>query len=378
MFLGALVHLGVDLAQIERKVKAFGIRGFKLGRSRVRRAGIAGVRLRVKVAREKSHSYARIKKILARGKSSPWVKDRALAVFENLARAEGAVHGLGLHAGHFHEVGALDALVDVIGSLAAVESLAVDKILSSPLVLGSGTVKAAHGVLPVPAPATLALLKGSPVFQRESGCELTTPTGAALVTGLAEGFGPLPPLRLLKTGYGAGARAVPGVANMFRLILGQSDDACGHDRVIVMETNIDDMTPLAYEPLFETLFAAGALDVFLEPITMKRGRPAVKLSLIAPPPLENRLARALLEGTTTFGLRCYQATRWLKQRTQISVATRYGRVGVKMGTLDGKLTDLSPEYADCRRLAKKAGVSFLEVYEEAKKRAKASGRKRKG
>ena len=293
-----------------------------------------------------------------------------MAIFESLAQAEGKVHGQRGHAGHFHEVGALDALVDVLGTLAGIESLGVERIISSPFVLGSGNVKAAHGLLPVPAPATLALLKGCPVSQRESGYELTTPTGAALARGLAERFAPLPPCRVLKTGYGAGAKVVPGEMNMLRLILADSLREEKRDEVTMMETNIDDMTPLGYEGLFEELFAAGALDVYLVPITMKRGRPAVKLSIIAPPLLEEALARIMLARSTTFGLRAYRAARWLKGRAVLTVNTRYGRVRVKRGMVAGVVTDLAPEYVDCRRLARKAGVGFLEVYEEAKEKAR--------
>ncbi len=368
MLLGALVDLGVKPALIKQGVKAFGISGFRLKKSRVKRAAIAGIRLQVAVKHEKPHSYAQIKKLLRAGKASAWAKEKTLRVFAHLATAEGAVHGRPAHAGHFHEVGAVDALVDIIGTVVAVESLGVEKIISSPLALGSGTVKAAHGLLPVPAPATLALVKDCPVFQRECGRELTTPTGAALIKGLADEFAPLPLVSVSRTGYGAGARQVPGEANMLRVILARTT-ANSREQVIVMETNIDDMTPLAYEALFNSLFAAGALDVYLQTISMKRGRPAVKLSVITHLPQEEKLAKIILAESTTFGLRCHLAHRWLKERSMISVTTSFGRVRVKRGLVNGMVTDLSPEYADCHRLAKKTKTEFLKVYESAKQKA---------
>ncbi len=375
MLLGALVDLGVKPTLIEQGVKSFGISGFRLKKSRVKRAAIAGTRLQVVVKHEKPHAYTQIKKILRAGKASAWVKEKTLLVFSHLATAEGAVHDRPAHTGHFHEVGAVDALVDIIGTVIAIESLGVKKIISSPFALGSGTVKAAHGLLPVPAPATLALVKNCPVFQRECGRELTTPTGAALVKGLADKFSPLPLVSINRTGYGAGAHQAPGEANMLRVILAQ---AVGNSReqVMVMETNIDDMTPLAYEELFDSLFAAGALDVYIQTITMKRGRPAVKLSVIAAPCQEEKLAKIILTESTTFGLRCHLVHRWLKERSMISVTTPFGRVRVKHGSVDGMVTDLSPEYADCRRLAKKTKTGFLEVYESAQQEAWKSERKR--
>ena len=295
----------------------------------------------------------------------------ARRIFERLGEAEAAVHAVPVERIHFHEVGALDTVVDVTGALIGLNTLGIREIYASALNVGGGKVQAAHGELPIPAPWTAHLLRGIPVYGSPVEAELTTPTGAAIISTLAKSFGALPPLTVDQIGYGAGSLDLPGRANLLRLIVGERIDDLEKDEVTVLETNIDDMNPQLYEPLMEALFEAGALDVFLTPIIMKKSRPATVVSVIVPAGLEESIGPILLRFSSTFGVRSKRMHRQTLPRETVTVQTRFGEVRVKVGRLQGRPIHLVPEYEDCRRLAEIGGIPPGEIMAAAVEAARA-------
>jgi hypothetical protein len=293
------------------------------------------------------------------------VKARAVAVLRRLAEAEGRVHGVPVEAVHFHEVGALDTLVDVVGAVAGLEALEVGRIYVSPLPLGGGTVETAHGPLPVPAPATAELLRGFPVYDSGVRAELVTPTGAALLTTLGAP-GRLPPMTLERIGWGAGAREL-GVPNLLRLLVGTpagaGEEAGAVETLVAVETTIDDMSPQLYEPLVDRLLAAGALDVHLTPVVMKRSRPGTVVTALAPPALAERIAEVLFRETTTIGVRWGEVRRQRLPRELVRLPTAFGPVTFKVSRLAGRPVTVTPEFEEVRRLAEAHGRPVREVLE---------------
>lgn len=288
-------------------------------------------------------------------------KQNAAAVFRKLGDAEAAVHDVPIEKVHFHEVGAADSIADIVGACVALDALGVESLVCSPLNVGSGTVKTEHGVLPVPAPATARLLANAPVYARGPAIELTTPTGAAVVATLACRFGELPPLKLLRTGYGAGDRDFPDHANVLRAMLGEPNGAEEAVSVCVLEANIDDLNPQVLAYATERLLAAGALDVTVQPLIMKKGRPGNLLTVIARPEDRESLAQLIFGETTALGLRIYAAERRVQARTWTEVETPFGKVRVKVSG-EGAY---APEYEDCRKLALESGVALQRVIAEA-------------
>jgi uncharacterized protein (TIGR00299 family) protein len=290
---------------------------------------------------------------------------RALAgeIFARIAEVEAKLHGTRVDRVAFHEVGAYDSIADVVGVAAAIAHLAPSSIGSLPPVVGTGVVRTAHGPVPVPAPATAALLADIPIVPEGDG-ELTTPTGAAILVALVDRFGPLPPMRLRASGYGAGTRELADRPNVLRVTLGEAigaADAPAAGDVVLVEANVDDMSPQLVGPLSEALFAAGAVDVWSAPILMKKGRPAVQVSALVPPASLAALERAFFENSTTLGLRRRALERVVLARSFASVVTPYGKVRIKLGALDGEILGAQPEFEDCRRLAGRAGVPAREV-----------------
>jgi uncharacterized protein (TIGR00299 family) protein len=370
MFLGALADAGLDFPAWHSEIGKLKLSGFSVSKRKVKRAGIAGTKLTVKVTAPQPHrNLPAIERLIRKSGISPWAKETALKIFIRLAEAEAAAHGASVDEVHFHEVGAVDSVVDIAGSAIALEMMGIEKIFSSPLNLGSGVVKFSHGTFPVPAPATAELIKGIPAYSSGTMAELTTPTGAAIATTLAEGFGPMPVMTAAMTGYGAGGRDIPDTPNMLRVFIGDSGGGYGSDTVDVIETNIDDMDPRICGHVMERLLEAGALDVWLTPIIMKKSRPAYTLSVIADAPKTHALTGIIMSETTTFGIRVMRADRQILSRKFLEVKTRSGTVRVKLGLCGGKVLKAVPEYEDARALAIKTGRPLGDILKEIEKLA---------
>jgi len=365
MLLGALVDAGLSLDELRADLSHLSLPGYEISAERVSKRGISGTRVSVRA--EASHEHrglSDITAIIARAELPREVAARAVAVFTRLAEAEAAVHGHSVEEVHFHEVGAVDAIVDIVGALCGLRRLNVGKLYVSPLPLGGGWVESAHGRLPVPAPATSLLLKGVPTYGGPVEAELVTPTGAAIVATLADGFGSMPPMTLRAVGWGAGAADLPH-PNLVRLFLGDAAEQPGRQYLVMLETNVDDMNPEFFDHVMERLFTAGALDVFYTPILMKKSRPAVLVSVLADPERADQLADILFRETSTFGVRRREVLRQCLDREWREVDTPYGTVRVKIGLLGGEEVSAAPEYEDCRRLAGERGVPVMEVYQAA-------------
>jgi uncharacterized protein (TIGR00299 family) protein len=373
MTVGALLDLGVPLGTIEAAVQAVGLRGVTLASERVERCGIAATKFHVHGAddHDSGHHhhhphrpYAEVRDLVAGSGLEPGVRDQALAVFARLAEAEGAAHGVPPDSVEFHEVGAVDAIVDVVGAVAGLHHLGVERAWVAPLPLGQGMIHAAHGPLPVPGPAVVSLLAGRAVRFEDGGAELVTPTGAALVAALTDA-GTVPPLRIEAVGHGAGTRELPDRPNLLRLVLGTPVVETGSDDVIVLEATIDDMNPEFYEHVLERLLAAGAKDAFLTPVVMKKSRPGVTLSVLVAPADRDRLAAIVFAETSTIGLRWTPWTRVVLPRESRRVETAYGAVSVKLATAPDGTVNVAPELDDCRRVAAERGVPLKLVHQAA-------------
>jgi len=361
MTVGALADAGADTTAL-----VCALRSVKTGAAfrfeKTKRRGIAASKFHVDQVEAKNHRHLpQILEMIDRADLPKRAKLNASKVFERLGEAEARVHDIPVEKVHFHEVGAADSISDIVGACLGLELLGVEAVYSSPLNVGSGTVATEHGVLPVPAPATAELLKGRPVYARGPSAELTTPTGAAIATTLAVEFGAMPAMQILATGYGAGSRDYPEHANVLRVIIGESSTASESTTVSVLEANIDDSTPQVLGYAMERLFEAGALDVTLESVLMKKNRAGSLLRIIATPETREMLAKIVFEETTTLGLRIYQAERRVKARSFVEVDTAHGRVRIKI-TDDGSF---APEYDDCRKLARETGVPLKHILAEA-------------
>ena len=377
MFLGALLDAGLAAERLLAELRKLPIGDYEFRQSRVLRAGLAGARVEIVVPEKQPERHLHdIEQLIERSALTKTVKERALEVFGRIAETEGKLHDKPTAKVHFHEVGAVDAIIDVVGACAGLELLEVSELVSSPLNVGGGRVEAAHGSLPVPAPATAELLRDIPIYSSGVEAELVTPTGAALVATLAQGFAPLPPMKVERIGYGAGARDLPGHPNLLRLFLGErielgtrdsglgtraANSDAGEAIVSVLEANVDDMSPQLYGYLVERALAAGALDVTCSSIQMKKNRPGLEVSVLCPPERADALAQLLFDETTTIGLRIHEARRKVLDRELVTVETRYGAVLVKVARRDGRVLNVAPEYEDCQRLAAEKSVPLKEV-----------------
>ncbi|MBT3509869.1 MAG: nickel pincer cofactor biosynthesis protein LarC, partial [Nitrospina sp.] len=347
--------------------------GYKLKTKQVKRGLISGTKAEVRIdksppAKPTARKYSDIKKLLTDSDLSSVVKKNSQEIFKRIARVEAAIHKTTLDKIHFHEVGAVDSIVDIVGGVVAIESLKIDKIFASPLNVGEGFVQCAHGCLPVPAPATLKLLKGVPIFSSGIEKELTTPTGAAMIGFYADKFGSLPGMRIVDDGYGAGDHIIPEMPNMLRVVLGDIYDE-PDEELVVIETNIDDMNPEFYESVMDSLFKAGALDVYFTPIIMKKSRPANKVSVLSSEKDREILSEILLRDTSSFGVRFYRVGRMVLEREIKSVKTSWGLVKVKIGKFEGEVVQISPEYEDCKIISLKKKVSIKMIHDEARLQA---------
>ena len=368
MTLGALLDAGADEAQFRRELgKLRGIE-FDLRVSKVLRNGIQATDVQVLTSDEHPHRGLKdISDIISSSGLSESVKARAADIFRRLAEAEAAVHGTSPEEVSFHEVGAVDAIVDIVGAAIGIELLGIERILCSPLPMGRGFVETAHGKIPLPAPAALELLKDVPIYSAGIEGELVTPTGAAIVRTLASGFGDMPSMSVQAIGCGAGKTEFP-FPNVLRILVGEASAEAAlpaTDRVSVVETNIDDMNPEFYDLIFDRLFKAGALDVYLTPVYMKKNRPATLLSVVCPIERTDDIVHTILTETTTFGVRISRAYRRCLERRWETVTTSFGEVRMKIGMIGGAKVTTSPEYEDCREAAEAHGVPVRQVYEEA-------------
>lgn len=366
MLLGALVDLGLDPELLASELKKMPLGEFSLEVSRVSRAGIQAVH--VDVVEPAAPKEKHLPDILAAVENSslePDIRRRAAAMLERLGRVEAAIHGVPLDKVHLHELSGVDTIVDVVGVLIGLRTLGIEKVVSSPINVGAGTVKTAHGVLPVPAPATAKLLTGKPIYSRFDG-ELTTPTGALIVTETADSFGPLPLMKLYKTGHGAGTRELHH-PNVLRAFLGASEAAAPreHGAVCHIQTNIDDLQPEVYSHLFDKMFDAGALDFTLTPVIMKKNRPGILIDAFCDEARLNDIAAILLRETTTLGLRVQRVQRICLERRSEIIETRHGEIRVKIGILEGKIVNVAPEYEDCARAARASGDPLIDIMNEA-------------
>ena len=311
------------------------------------------------------HSLADIEGFIGRSALSPAGKARAVSLFHRLAEAEAAIHDVPLDRIHLHEVGAIDSIVDIVGAVFAMEWLGADRVVSSPLNVGSGTVTCAHGEFPVPAPATVRLLKGAPIYSQGVAVELTTPTGALLITDYAQSFGPMPAMRVSAVGYGAGDKDFAGHPNVLRVLVGQSDDVQPFERIVSMECEIDDMNPQLFGPLMDRLYAAGALDVYYAAVQMKKNRPGTLVTVIAPVERRDALAGVLFTDTTTIGVRHQEMLRERLERTIVTVDTPCGPIRFKVSAREGRTVNASPEFEDCAKAAAERGLPIKEVQAQA-------------
>jgi hypothetical protein len=366
MMLGALLDVGLEKERLQAELAKLPVSGYTLTATTVKKKGIKGTKADVvltTVDQPMRHLHD-IESIIQESTLAPAIKETAQRVFYRLAEAEAAVHQHPISQVHFHEVGAIDAIVDIVGAVAGLHLLDVRRVYCSPINVGSGTVKAAHGVLPVPAPATAELLKGKPIYAGVASGELTTPTGAALITTLSESFGPLPTMQIARIGYGAGTKDLPEAPNLLRLFLSAVENETTQDTITVLEANIDDMNPEVYPYVMEKLFAAGALDVTLTPIFMKKNRPATQMTVLTEPARVGEMARILLRETSTYGVRMYETRRMKVKRFQKTVTTPWGAVLVKFGSIPGEdFYHISPEYESCREVALRTATALQEVYQ---------------
>jgi uncharacterized protein (TIGR00299 family) protein len=361
MLVGALADAGANHETIVDAITSLET-GAVVAFERVKRCGIGATKFHVQVPETHAHRHlSHIVKMIEKASLSDRAKRDAIAVFRKLGEAEAQVHQIPIEKVHFHEVGAADSIADIVGTAVALDLLQIDTIVCSPLNVGSGTVKTEHGILPVPAPATALLLVNAPVYSRGPQFELTTPTGAAVAATLAKSFGVLPSMKIARTGYGAGGHDFTEHANVLRVILGESTGADEALAVAVIEANIDDLNPQVLAYATERLLEAGALDVALQPLSMKKGRPGSLLRVVAKPEHREAMAQLIFAETSTLGLRIYAAERRVQSRTWAEVETRYGKVRIKVGS-EGSY---APEYEDCRKLAVASGVALKHIIAEA-------------
>ncbi|HIQ05104.1 MAG TPA: nickel pincer cofactor biosynthesis protein LarC [Anaerolineae bacterium] len=368
MILGALVDIGLPVAFLEETVARLRLNTVHFEARQVQKYALTGTQVIVTAPPETHHRHlADIEALIEHASLPDPVRSQALAVFRRLAEAERQVHGVPLEKVHFHEVGALDAIVDVVGAVAGLHYLGVEQVYASPLPLGRGMIRVAHGPIPLPGPAVTALLGDVPVRGVDFEAETVTPTGAALLVTLTEQFGAIPEMTLRATGYGAGQRDLP-IPNLLRLLLGDAPvppPVYHTETLSLIEANLDDMNPEWYGPLLNDCLAAGALDAWLTPVQMKKGRPGILVSILTQPTEVDRLVALLLRDTTTLGVRLQEVKRHCLPRRQTTVQTPYGPVQVKWGEWSSGQWKAAPEHEDCLRLAKAAGVSVREVYQAA-------------
>ena len=378
MTLGALVDAGCPVEHLRSELCGLPVLGWELSAEKVWKNGMAATYVKVKTEDQQKHrALNAILEMLRNSKLAPWVGETAAAIFTKLGEAEARVHDVPLEKIHFHEVGAVDAMVDIVGACVGFCFLGIEGFACSALNVGGGTATMAHGILPVPAPATANLLQGKPTYSNGVQKELVTPTGAAIVAALCESFGPQPPMTVNAIGYGAGTADLEGQPNVVRLMIGEVAEKTvpGFDEEIaVIEANLDDMNPQIYGYFLEKAMAAGALDVYTTPVQMKKNRPGILLTILCHPQDLQELMSLIFAETTTFGARTYRAQRRTLPREFVNVATDFGEVRIKVSRVNGRILHVAPEYDDCRKLAIEKNVPLQRIISEALRAYEAAGK----
>lgn len=368
MAIGAFLDAGLSFDALSAELGKLRIKGYELKKSRVRRGAIVGTKFDC-IVRRTGHGHRSVREILAlidRSGLSARAKATAKKIFENIGAAEARVHGIKAGASvYLHELADIDSIVDIAGIAVAIDKLGIDEVRCSPVTMGRYVVKTAHGNLPIPGPAALELLRDVPVTISNIDAELVTPTGAGIAKTLSKGFGAMPQMSVSSIGYGAGSRDLPGMPNMLRVIIGQAVAPFLSDRVYVVETNIDDMSPQHVEYIYEKLFREGALDVYTTSIQMKKTRPAFKLTAICAEADLEKISSAMFRETTTIGVRFYEAGRFKLARNTVRARTRYGTVDVKVASGPGGIFKMAPEYDHCVKAARQSDVPLRVVCDEA-------------
>lgn len=372
MILGALIDAGLPLSKLSAGLKHLPIKGFSLKARKVRRSTIAATKVDVIIqgTPKAPRTLDAMTRMINKTALPPPVIKQSLDVLSRMAQAEARAHGVTPAKVVFHEIGVVDTIVDVVGGLLGCALLGIERVTASPLNLGSGLVKTSHGTLPIPVPATAELLKGVPIYTSEIQAELTTPTGAALVTSLATNFGSMPEMRVQSIGHGAGTWQIPGRPNLLRIFIGEGarmTDLQTSDRAVMIETNLDDMNPQIYDILIERLLSGGALDVTLTPVIMKQGRPGIILGTLTTQEHLDAVTEIIFRETTTLGVRFHDVARTVLSRTQTKVKTKYGSVAVKIATLNDGTQRRAPEYRDCRQIAQHTGIPVRDVMDEVRR-----------
>lgn len=370
MTLGAFLDAGLSINALSRGLAKLKIKGWKISKKKVKRGEISGTKFECTTSGN-AHSHRSLKEVLSlidKSALNARVKTLARSIFVNIGHAEAKVHGLKPADDiNFHELGDIDSIVDIVSTAIAVEELGIDEFRSSKVALGRGFVRTRHGQFPMPAPATLELLKGIPVEIRDIEAELVTPTGAGILKTLCKKFGRLPNIEITKIGYGAGTKILDEHPNMLRLLIGEEKEVFKTDKILVIETNIDDMSPQSFEYLYEKLFKEGALDVYMTHIQMKKSRPAFKLTVLAYAPSLEKISSAIFRETTSIGIRYYEADRLVLSRRFANAKTIHGKVKVKIAEGPGGIHTVLPEYEECVRIANEKKIPLRSVYDEVKK-----------
>jgi hypothetical protein len=369
MVLGALVDVGVSVEALRAELDKLRVPGWTIGAREVRRGVFRATKVDVEVDRGAHHAHRRladIAGILDASGLAPAIVATATRIFTRLAEAEARVHGSTVEQVHFHEVGAVDAIVDVTGAVIGLHLLGAEAVHVSALPVGGGFVEGAHGRIPIPGPGTAELLRGFPVVDTGVRAELVTPTGAAILTTLATGAGRMPAMTVARVGYGAGSADLPETANVLRCFVGETVQAGAIETVAQVETTIDDMSPQLYEPLMDRLFEAGALDVFLTPVIMKRSRPGTVLTALCPPERVGDLSRVLFEESPTIGVRWSEVARTRLAREMVTLPTAYGAIPFKVSRLAGRVITVTPEFAEVARIAREKSLPVREILDQAR------------
>ncbi len=374
MTVGALLDAGLEIETLEKELKKLGLSGYQLEVNKVVKKGISATQFKVKIKEEGvERRFKDILTIFEKSKLDEEIKKETKKIFFNIAQAESKIHQKDIDKIHFHEIGGLDSIIDVTAAVIGIKTLGIEEIHSSALPVGKGFVKCAHGVIPVPAPATLELLKNIPTYSGGIESEMITPTGAAIIGTLAKSFGERPLMKIERIGYGAGEKEFT-IPNLLRVSIGEKilkdenlKDGYVSDEAVLIETNIDDMNPEFYDYIMDKLFSQGALDVFLTPIQMKKNRPAHMLSIIVYEQNLKEILEVLFSEATTLGVRIREIKRLRLAQQNFIAETKYGKIRVKVGIFKREIKNIAPEYEDCKKMAKQHQVPLKEVYEEAKK-----------
>jgi uncharacterized protein (TIGR00299 family) protein len=375
MILGAFVDAGLDIDLLKEKLARLHLHGYEISAEKVRRAGISGTKVHVDISSINRHTSAihshhhsshlnlsDIQTIIEKSTLHQDIKHGSIKIFHRLAEVEAKVHDTSIDKIHFHEVGAIDSIVDIVGAVIAIKQLGIEKLYFSPIPTGHGYTECEHGTFPVPAPATAELLKTHLLKSVDIEKELTTPTGAAIITTLGEGLRTTPEMRVLQIGYGAGSNDNPIVPNLLRVLIGEAIPNIASDEMWIVETNIDNMSGEVLGYVMDKLFEAGAVDAYFTPIQMKKGRPGIIISAIVAESSLSAVELVLFNQTTTFGIRKYKVVRTILTREFKEVDSQFGKIKVKIGKFNGDIKSFSPEYEDCKKIAEERGIPLKQVY----------------